>query len=147
MHSTQIFKVYLAEDQIYRIDHYLGKETVQNIAILRFANGMFQPNWSNLFIDHVQISVTETLGVEHRGGYYDQAGALRDMLPNHIFQLLTLIAMEMPISFGPEDMRNEQVKVLRAIHPPKLAEVATNVIRGQYAAGNLDGKRMRRIPR
>ena len=129
----------LAEDQIYRIDHYLGKETVQNIAILRFANGMFQPNWSNLFIDHVQISVTETLGVEHRGGYYDQAGALRDMLPNHMFQLLTLIAMEMPISFGPEDMRNEQVKVLRSIHPPKHAEVATETIRGQYAAGTLDG--------
>jgi glucose-6-phosphate 1-dehydrogenase len=130
----------LSEDQIYRIDHYLGKETVQNIAVLRFANGMFQPAWSNLFIDHVQISVTETLGVEHRGGYYDQAGALRDMVPNHIFQLLTLVGMEMPLSFGPEDMRNEQVKVLHAIHPPKPGDVASEVIRGQYAAGSLDGE-------
>ena len=125
----------LSEDQIYRIDHYLGKETVQNIAILRFANGMFQPAWSNLFIDHVQITVAESLGVEHRGGYYEQAGALRDMVPNHIFQLLTLVAMEMPISFGADDMRNEQVKVLRAIHSPQGDEVARDAVRGQYAAG------------
>ena len=107
----------LGEDQIYRIDHYLGKETVQNIAVLRFANGMFQPFWSNLYIDHVQVTVAETLGVEGRGGYYEHAGALRDMIPNHILQLLSLIAMEMPLSFGADDMRNEQVKVLRAIRP------------------------------
>ena len=130
----------LDEDQIYRIDHYLGKETVQNIAVLRFANGMFQPFWSNLYIDHVQITVAETLGVEGRGGYYEHAGALRDMIPNHILQLLSLIAMEMPISFGADDMRNEQVKVLRAIRPLSGDNVSANVIRGQYAQGKVDGK-------
>ena len=130
----------LSEDQIYRIDHYLGKETVQNIAVLRFANGMFQPFWSNLYIDHVQITVAETLGVEGRGGYYEHAGALRDMIPNHILQLLSLIAMEMPISFGADDMRNEQVKVLRAIRPLKGEDVTRNVIRGQYVQGTVDGK-------
>lgn len=130
----------LGEDQIYRIDHYLGKETVQNIAVLRFANGMFQPFWSNLYIDHVQITVAETLGVEGRGGYYEHAGALRDMIPNHTLQLLSLIAMEMPISFGADDMRNEQVKVLRAIRPLSGDDVSANVIRGQYAQGTVDGK-------
>ena len=130
----------LDEDQIYRIDHYLGKETVQNIAVLRFANGMFQPFWSNLFIDHVQLTVGETLGVEGRGGYYEHAGALRDMVPNHIFQLLSLIAMEMPISFSAHDMRNEQVKVLRAIRPLEGEDVVRNVIRGQYSKGVVEGK-------
>ncbi len=129
----------LDEDQIYRIDHYLGKETVQNIAVLRFANGMFQPFWSNLYIDHVQITVGETLGVEGRGGYYEHAGALRDMVPNHIFQLLSLISMEMPLSFSAHDMRNEQVKVLRAIKPLTGDDVVRNVVRGQYAKGSVDG--------
>jgi glucose-6-phosphate 1-dehydrogenase len=132
----------LNEDQIYRIDHYLGKETVQNIAVLRFANGMFQPFWSNLFIDHVQVTVAETLGVEARGGYYEHAGALRDMIPNHILQLLSLIAMEMPLSFGADDMRNEQVKVLRAIRPLQGEGVSQNVVRGQYVAGAVDGKEL-----
>ena len=129
----------LDEDQIYRIDHYLGKETVQNIAVLRFANGMFQPFWSNLYIDHVQITVGETLGVEGRGGYYEHAGALRDMVPNHIFQLLSLVSMEMPLSFSAHDMRNEQVKVLRAIRPLAGDDVVRNVVRGQYAKGSVDG--------
>ncbi len=129
----------LDEDQIYRIDHYLGKETVQNIAVLRFANGMFQPFWSNLYIDHVQITVGETLGVEGRGGYYEHAGALRDMVPNHIFQLLSLISMEMPLSFSAHDMRNEQVKVLRAIRPLTGDDVVQNVVRGQYAKGSVNG--------
>ena len=132
----------LGEDQIYRIDHYLGKETVQNIAVLRFANGMFQPFWSNLYIDHVQVTVGETLGVEGRGGYYEQAGALRDMIPNHIFQLLALIAMEMPLSFSADDMRNEQVKVLRAIRPPEGEEVTRHVVRGQYGSGTVDDKQL-----
>ena len=132
----------LGEDQIYRIDHYLGKETVQNIAVLRFANGMFQPFWSNLYIDHVQVTVAETLGVEGRGGYYEHAGALRDMIPNHILQLLSLIAMEMPLSFGADDMRNEQVKVLRAIRPLEGEDVTRNVIRGQYGPGTIDEKKL-----
>ncbi len=133
-------QIKLNEKQIYRIDHYLGKETVQNIDVLRFANGMFQPFWSNLFIDHVQITVAETLGMEGRGGYYEHAGALRDMIPNHILQLLSLIAMEMPISFGADDMRDEQVKVLRAIRPLHGEDINHNVVRGQYVHGTVDGK-------
>ena len=101
----------LREDQIYRIDHYLGKETVQNIMVLRFANAIFEPIWNRNYIDHVQITVAETLGVEHRGGYYDTPGALRDMVQNHMMQLLSLIAMEPPISFAADEVRDEQVKV------------------------------------
>ena len=107
----------LAETQIYRIDHYLGKETVQNILALRFGNGLFEPVWNRRYIDHVQITVAETVGVEDRGGYYDRAGALRDMVQNHLFQLLALTAMEPPISFSAEAVRDERVKVLHAIHP------------------------------
>ena len=111
------------EKQIYRIDHYLGKETVQNILALRFANGIFEPVWNRRYIDHVQISVSETVGVEQRGGYYDQSGALRDMVPNHIMQLISLTAMEPPISFRANAVRDEQAKILHAIQPMSAEEV------------------------
>ena len=125
----------LAEKQIYRIDHYLGKETVQNILVFRLANGIFEHLWNAKYIDHVQITVAETLGVEQRGGYYDHSGALRDMVPNHIFQLITLTAMEPPISFDADAVRDEQVKVLRAMKPLSDEDVLTHTVRGQYAAG------------
>jgi len=125
----------LDESQIYRIDHYLGKETVQNILVLRFANGILEPVWNRRYVDHVQILVAETIGVEGRGNYYDQAGILRDMIQNHMFQLLTLVAMEPPISFSSNDVRNEKVKVLNAIHPMKPEEVLTGTVRGQYGPG------------
>jgi glucose-6-phosphate 1-dehydrogenase len=130
----------LREDQIYRIDHYLGKETVQNIMVLRFANAIFEPIWNSNYIDHVQITVAETVGVEHRGGYYDHAGALRDMVPNHMMQLLSLIAMEPPISFAPDEIRDEQVKTLRAIQPIPAEEVIHRAVRGQYGAGGAHGQ-------
>jgi glucose-6-phosphate 1-dehydrogenase len=130
----------LGEDQIYRIDHYLGKETVQNIMVLRFGNGIFEPVWNRRYIDHVQITVAETVGVETRGGYYDTAGALRDMVPNHILQLVALAAMEPPNSFQADAVREEQVKALRAIAPLKPDEVGTHVVRGQYGKGAFAGK-------
>jgi glucose-6-phosphate 1-dehydrogenase len=129
----------LREDQIYRIDHYLGKETVQNIMVLRFANGIFEPIWNRRYVDHVQISVSETLGVEHRGRYYEEAGALRDMVPNHLFQLLALIAMEPPTSFEADAVRGEKAKILQAIQPLSPEEVLTRTVRGQYGEGTLDG--------
>jgi glucose-6-phosphate 1-dehydrogenase len=122
----------LNEHQIYRIDHYLGKETVQNIMAFRFANGIFEPIWNRRYVDHVQITVAETVGVERRGGYYDHAGALRDMLQNHLLQLLALTAMEPPISFESDAVRDERVKVLNAIHPLSARDVARDVIRAQY---------------
>ena len=130
----------LEENQVYRIDHYLGKETVQNIMVLRFANGIFEPVWNRRYIDHVQITVSEDLGVEERGGYYEQSGALRDMLPNHIFQLISLTAMEPPISFGADAVRDEQAKVLRAIQPMAPEEVLRRTVRGQYGEGTVDGE-------
>jgi glucose-6-phosphate 1-dehydrogenase len=131
----------LQEKQIYRIDHYLGKETVQNIMALRFGNGIFEPIWNRRYIDHVQITVAETVGVEMRGGYYDEAGALRDMVPNHLFQLVTLMAMEPPSSFDANIVREEQTKVLRALPPMTQAEVAARVVRGQYGEGEEDGQK------
>ena len=125
----------LAEHQIYRIDHYLGKETVQNLMAFRFANGIFEPVWNRRYVDHVQITVAETVGVEDRGGYYDEAGALRDMVQNHLFQLLALTAMEPPISFHADDVRDERVRVLHALHLCSNDEVRRRVVRGQYAAG------------
>src|ERR1700733_2691639 len=122
----------LEEKQIYRIDHYLGKETVQNILALRFGNGIFEPIWNRRYIDHVQITVAETVGVEMRGGYYNEAGALRDMVPNHLFQLVTLMAMEPPSSFDANIVREEQTKVLRALPPMSQEEVWARVVRGQY---------------
>ncbi|HSQ61892.1 MAG TPA: glucose-6-phosphate dehydrogenase, partial [Polyangiaceae bacterium] len=137
--NAELRKV-LEESQIYRIDHYLGKETVQNIMVLRFANAMFEPIWNSNYVDHVQITVAETLGVEHRGGYYDHAGALRDMVPNHIMQLLSLTAMEPPISFHADQIRDEQVKVLRAIQPIPADQVQQLAVRGQYGAGGAGGQ-------
>ncbi len=125
----------LKETQIYRIDHYLGKETVQNILIFRFANGIFEPVWNRRYIDHVQITVAETLGVERRGGYYDRAGCLRDMVPNHILQLVSLTAMEPPISFEADAVRDEQSKVLHAITPIAPEDVLSRAVRGQYGEG------------
>lgn len=129
----------LAEHQIYRIDHYLGKETVQNILVFRFANGIFEPLWNRRFIDHVQITVAESLGVEHRGRYYEEAGALRDMVPNHLLQLVSLVAMEPPNSFDPNAIRDEKSKVLRAILLPHPVDVLRNVVAGQYGGGSIHG--------
>ena len=139
--NQQILKV-VTERQIYRIDHYLGKETVQNILALRFANGIFEPIWNRRYIDHVQISVAETVGVESRGGYYDGAGALRDMVPNHIMQLITLTAMEPPISFEANAVRDEQAKILHAIQPYTSEDVLSKTVRGQYGEGIMDGERV-----
>ena len=130
----------LAERQIYRIDHYLGKETVQNIMVFRFANGIFEPLWNRDHIDHVQITVAETVGVESRGGFYEQTGALRDMIPNHIFQLLSFVGMEAPTSFAADALRSEKVKVLDSIRPLDAASVLTDAVRGQYGAGVLNEK-------
>jgi glucose-6-phosphate 1-dehydrogenase len=130
------------ERQIYRIDHYLGKETVQNILVFRFGNSIFEPIWNRNFIDHVQVTVAEKLGVELRGGYYDSAGALRDMIPNHILQLVTLTAMEPPVSFDADSVRDEQAKILQAIQHFDPEDVLTCSIRGQYGAGEIDGKKV-----
>jgi glucose-6-phosphate 1-dehydrogenase len=127
----------LTESQIYRIDHYLGKETVQNILAFRFSNGIFEPIWNRNYIDHVQITAAETVGVERRGGYYDGAGTLRDMLPNHLFQLLTLTAMEPPVSFDADVVRDEQVKILKAMQPFGDREVLVRAVRGQYGPQGL----------
>jgi glucose-6-phosphate 1-dehydrogenase len=129
-----------AERQIYRIDHYLGKETVQNIMVLRFANGMFEPIWNRHHVDHVQITVAETVSVENRGKFYDHTGALRDMVPNHLFQLLALTAMEAPSRFEADAVRAEKLKAIRAIHPLTKDSAFTDVVRGQYTAGNVKGK-------
>jgi glucose-6-phosphate 1-dehydrogenase len=132
----------LKETQVYRIDHYLGKETVQNILIFRFANGIFEPVWNRRYIDHVQITVAESLGVERRGGYYENAGALRDMVPNHLLQLVSLTAMEPPISFRADAVRDEQAKVLHAIQPIAPEEVLTRAVRGQYGPGTIDNEQV-----
>jgi len=132
----------LREHQIFRIDHYLGKETVQNILVFRFANGIFEPIWNRRYIDHVQITVAEELGVEGRGAYYEQAGVLRDIIQNHIFQLLTLVAMEPPSSLSSEAVRNEKVKVLEAIRPMQPEEILAASVRGQYGEGVVDGRRV-----
>lgn len=132
----------LKEDQIYRIDHYLGKETVQNILVFRFGNSIFEPIWNRNFIDHVQITVAESLGVELRGGYYDSAGALRDMIPNHILQLVTLTAMEPPVSFEANSVRDEQAKILQAIQHLTPEDVLHCAVRGQYGEGKIDKKKV-----
>ena len=137
--NQQLLKV-AGEKQIYRIDHYLGKETVQNILAFRFANGIFEPIWNRRYIDHVQITVGETVGVEQRGGYYDTAGALRDMVPNHIMQLISLTAMEPPISFQADAVRDEQAKILHAIQPLSSEDVLTRTVRGQYGEGEMAGQ-------
>lgn len=132
----------LAESQIYRIDHYLGKETVQNILAFRFANIVFEPVWDHRYIDHVQITVAEQVGVGHRGEYYDQSGALRDMLQNHLLQILSLIAMDPPVAFNADEVRARNVDVLHAIRPIPVDDLACHVARGQYTAGWLEGERV-----
>ncbi len=132
--NTEILS-YWQESQIYRVDHYLGKETVQNILAFRFANGMFEPLWNKQFIDHIQFTVSEAVSVEDRGGYYDKAGVLRDMMQNHMFQMLAYICMEAPASFSADDIRDEKSKILRAVRVYKPDEVPVNSVRGQYGAG------------
>src|SRR5882757_1703346 len=132
-----------SEERIFRIDHYLGKETVQNLIALRFANTLFEPLWNNLTIDHVQITVAETQGVGDRWPYYDEYGAMGDMVQNHLMQLLCLVAMEPPSDLAPDSVRNEKVKVLRSLRPIGRAEVAHNVVRGQYARGVVGGQQVK----
>ena len=134
-HIAKVFD----ESQVYRIDHYLGKETVQNLLVLRFANEIFEPVWSRNYIDHVQITVAESIGIEGRGGYYETAGALRDMLQNHLMQLMTLVAMEPPASIDANGVRDEKVKVLRSIRPICNSDVVRDVVRGQYGPGWVAG--------
>mgnify|MGYP001198448979 CR=1 FL=1 len=129
----------LEESQIYRIDHYLGKETVQNIMVFRFANGLFEPVWNRRYVDHVQIMVAETVGVEDRGNYYETAGVVRDMVQNHMFQLLALVAMEPPTSFEADAVRDEKVKVLKAVRSMKPEDVLARAVRGQYGPGEVAG--------
>lgn len=131
-----------AEDQIFRIDHYLGKETVQNILVFRFGNGIFEPIWNRNYIDHVQITVAESLNVGDRGGYYDKSGAIRDMLQNHMMQLLALTAMEVPVAFDAESVRDQKVNVLRSIRPIDPEDVANWAVRAQYGKGVSEGKEM-----
>ena len=130
----------LEERQIFRIDHYLGKETVQNLLVFRFANGIFEPLWNNKYVDHVQITGAETLGVEQRGAYFDHAGITRDMVQNHLFQVLCLAAMEPPVSFDADAVRNEKLKVLQALRPVDPDDLEARVIRGQYAGGSVLGQ-------
>jgi glucose-6-phosphate 1-dehydrogenase len=136
--SMALYRVF-HEPEIYRIDHYLGKETVQNILVLRFANGIFEPIWNRQYVDHVQITVAESLGIAGREGYYQDAGAARDILQNHLLQLLTFVGMEPPVSFEADAVRNEKVKVLHAVRRYKAGEVASAVARGQYGAGYIEG--------
>jgi len=130
------------ENQIYRIDHYLGKETVQNIFVLRFANGVFEPLWNHRYVDHVQISVAESVGVGHRAGFYEKAGVVRDMFQNHLMQLLTLTAMEPPARYEADAIRAEKVKVLESIRPLPEGEIDEWAVRGQYGPGVVDGRRV-----
>lgn len=129
-----------SERQIYRIDHYLGKETVQNVLAFRFANLLFDPVWNRQYVDHVQITAAESLGIEGRGGYYDDAGALRDMVQSHLLQLLTVVAMEPPAFFNGNAVRDEKVKVLRSVRPPTGDQIDTRIVRGQYEAGYVGGR-------
>jgi glucose-6-phosphate 1-dehydrogenase len=127
------------ERDVFRIDHYLGKESVQNIIALRFANGIFEPVWNHHYVDHVELTVAESIGIEHRGAFYESAGTIRDIIQNHALQVLALIAMEPPATFEPEDVRNEKAKVLKAVHRLHPEEVDTGVVRGQYEPGWVDG--------
>jgi glucose-6-phosphate 1-dehydrogenase len=131
-----VIERYFDETEVFRIDHYLGKETVQNMMVLRFANGIFEPIWNRQFVDHIQVTVAESLGIEGRAAYYEQAGAIRDIFQNHLLQLVAITAMEPPIDFTADSVRNEKVKVLRSIHTPG----PKSVVRGQYGRGFIEGK-------
>lgn len=135
-HLNAVIEEHFDESEVFRIDHYLGKETVQNMLALRFANGIFEPIWNRQFVDHVQITVAESIGIEGRAGYYEQAGAIRDIFQNHLLQLLAITAMEPPIDFTADSVRNEKVKVLRAMHTPG----PKSVVRGQYGRGFVEGE-------
>src|SRR5881392_4117474 len=137
---NRVVSAAFSEDQTYRIDHFLGKETAQNILVLRFANAIFEPLWNTRYIDHVQITAAETLGVEGRACYYEGAGALRDMVQNHLLQLLCLVAMEPPTDLGADSIRDEKVKIVRSLRRMKPEEIAGNVVRGQYSEGAINGK-------
>ncbi|HEV8355191.1 MAG TPA: glucose-6-phosphate dehydrogenase [Gemmatimonadales bacterium] len=139
---NRVVRAALAEHQVYRIDHYLGKETVQNLLVFRFANSIFEPVWNRHHVHHVQITAAETLGVEHRAGYYEEAGVVRDMFQNHLLSLLSLTAMEPPSTFQADAVRDEKVKVLNAIRPIPAADLAAYAVRGQYGPGTLDGTRV-----
>src|SRR5207253_2613184 len=133
---NEMLTEHFAEQEIFRIDHYLGKETVQNMLALRFSNGIFEPIWNRQFVDHVQITVAESIGIERRASFYEQAGAIRDIFQNHLLQLVALTAMEPPIDFTADSVRNEKVKVLRAMHTPG----PKHVVRGQYGRGYVEGE-------
>lgn len=132
---NQVVSEVFDERQVYRIDHYLGKETVQNLMVLRFANTIWEPIWNRRYVDHIQITVAERVGVEGRGGYYEEAGVLRDMIANHLLQLLTIVAMEPPVAFDADAVRDEKVKVLRAVRPFTSDRIAADAVRGQYGSG------------
>jgi glucose-6-phosphate 1-dehydrogenase len=140
---NQLLRKMFKEEQIYRIDHYLGKETVQNILALRFANAFFEPIWNSNYIDHVQITAAETVSIENRGSYYENSGALRDMVQNHVLQMLCMVAMEAPISFEADEIRNKKLDVLNAIRKMRPEDVHENAVRGQYAAGWLEGEEVK----
>jgi glucose-6-phosphate 1-dehydrogenase len=133
---------YMSEDQIYRIDHYLGKETVQNILVLRFANAIFEPVWNRRYVDSVQITVAESIGIEGRGSFYEETGVVRDVIQNHALQLVALVGMEPPMSFDAQDFRDEKVRVIKAIHPIAPADVGAVAVRGQYGPGSVAGERV-----
>jgi glucose-6-phosphate 1-dehydrogenase len=139
--DAEVHKVF-NENQVYRIDHYLGKETVQNILVFRFANAIFEPLWNRRYVDHIQINVAETVGVGTRAGYYDTSGVIRDMLQNHLLQLVTLTAMEAPVGFNADAVRDEKVKVLKALRPVREKHAITNTYRSQYLYGNVDNQRV-----
>jgi glucose-6-phosphate 1-dehydrogenase len=136
--NREVLKVF-RESQVYRIDHYLGKETVRNLLVFRFGNGIFEPLWNRRYVDHIQITVAESIGVEERGAFYEETGAARDVLQNHLLQLLSLVAMEPPATFAADALRDEKLKVLRAIAPPTRQDVAREVVRGQYDKGWVAG--------
>ena len=130
------------EKAVYRIDHYLGKETVQNILVFRFSNSLFEPVWNRNYIDYVEITAAETVGVENRAAFYEETGALRDMVANHLLQLLALTAMEPPVAFDADSVREQKVQVFRSIRPMSVEDVARFTVRGQYGSGVIDGKRV-----